>query len=234
VRARSLVIAAGVQYRRLGVQSVEDFVGIGVHYGAATSAARECEGKDVVVVGGGNSAGQAAVHLSRFARSVKIVIRRPDLSETMSEYLIREIEVNPRIGVKPCSEVIDAGGANRLEWVTIRDNETGAELQKPCAGLFLLLGAFPCCDWLPDEIARDAKGFVLTGRDVPRSAWVDDCPPEPLGTTVAGVFAAGDARAGSMKRVASASGEGAAAIPSVHTYLASIAPRVEPIDAIQP
>lgn len=227
VRARSVVIAAGVAYRRLGVPTVEDFVGLGVHYGAATSAARECEGKDVVVVGGGNSAGQAAVHLSRFARSVKIVIRRPSLAETMSDYLIREVEANPRIGVKPCCEVIDAGGANHLEWVTLRDSETGAQLQKPCGGLFLLLGADPCCDWLPSEIAQDAKGFVLTGRDVPKSAWVDDCPPEPLGTTVPGIFATGDIRSGSMKRVASASGEGAAAIPSVHAYLASIAPRVE-------
>lgn len=230
VRARSLIIAAGVAYRRIGVEQIEKFVGLGVHYGAATSSARECVGKDVIVVGGGNSAGQAAVHLSRFARSVKIVIRRPDLSQTMSDYLIREIEINPRIGVKPCCEVVDAGGATRLEWVTLRDNRTGAELQKPCGGLFLLLGADPCCDWLPREIAQDAKGFVLTGRDVPRESWVDDCPPEPLGTTVPGIFAAGDIRSGSMKRVASASGEGAAAIPSVHGYLASLAPSIQQAD----
>ncbi|MFC6705833.1 NAD(P)/FAD-dependent oxidoreductase [Flexivirga alba] len=227
VHARSLIVAAGVAYRRIGVEQIEKFVGLGVHYGAATSSARECVGKDVVVVGGGNSAGQAAVHLSRFARSVKILIRRPDLSETMSDYLIREIEINPRIGVKPCCEVVDAGGATRLEWVTLRDNRTGAELQKPCGGLFLLLGADPCCDWLPPEIAQDSKGFVLTGRDVPRESWVDDCPPEPLGTTVPGIFAAGDIRSGSMKRVASASGEGAAAIPSVHSYLASLAPSLD-------
>ncbi|WP_343036642.1 NAD(P)/FAD-dependent oxidoreductase [Flexivirga aerilata] len=230
VQARALIIATGVAYRRLGVERIEDFVGLGVHYGAATSAARECQGKDVIVVGGGNSAGQAAVHLSRFARSVKIVVRRPDLSETMSDYLIREIEANPRIGVKGCAEIVDAGGSNKLEWVTLRDNETGAEFQKSCAGLFLLLGALPSCDWLTDDVALDDKGFVLTGRDVPMESWVDGCPPEPLGTTVPGVFAAGDIRSGSMKRVASASGEGAAAIPSVHAYLASIAPRVEPMD----
>ncbi|WP_446664497.1 NAD(P)/FAD-dependent oxidoreductase [Flexivirga sp. B27] len=231
VHARTLIVAAGVAYRRIGVEQIEKFVGLGVHYGAATSSARECEGKDVIVVGGGNSAGQAAVHLSRFARSVKIVIRRPDLSQTMSDYLIREIEINPRIGVKPCCEVVDAGGATRLEWVTLRDNRTGAELQKPCAGLFLLLGADPCCDWLPREIAQDTKGFVLTGRDVPRESWIGDCPPEPLGTTVPGIFAAGDIRAGSMKRVASASGEGAAAIPSVHDYLASLTPAAEGLEA---
>ncbi|HWC23748.1 MAG TPA: NAD(P)/FAD-dependent oxidoreductase [Flexivirga sp.] len=230
VHARALIVAAGVAYRRIGVEQIERFVGLGVHYGAATSSARECVGKDVVVVGGGNSAGQAAVHLSRFARSVKIAIRRPDLSETMSDYLIREIEINPRIGVKPNCEVVDAGGATRLEWVTLRNNKTGAELQKPCGGLFLLLGADPCCDWLPAEIAQDPKGFVLTGRDVPRESWIDDCPPVPLGTTVPGIFAAGDIRFGSMKRVASASGEGAAAIPSVHSYLASLTPAVEAVD----
>ncbi|RNI20878.1 FAD-dependent oxidoreductase [Flexivirga caeni] len=228
VQARSVVIAAGVQYRRLGVESIEQLVGLGVHYGAATSAARECEGKDVIVVGGGNSAGQAAVHLSRFARSVKLVVRRPDLTETMSEYLIREIEANPRISVRGCAEVIDAGGTTKLEWITLRDNETGAQFQKPCAGLFLLLGAKPGCDWLPAEIARDDRGFVLTGREVPMDTWVGNCPPEPLGTTVPGVFAVGDVRSGSMKRVAAASGEGAAAIPSVHSYLASITPGLEP------
>lgn len=230
VRARSVLLAAGVQYRRLGIDSIEQFVGLGAHYGAATSAARGCEGKDVVVVGGGNSAGQAAVHLSRFARSVKIIVRRPDLSDTMSDYLIREIEANPRIGVKGCSEVVEAGGTNKLEWITVRDNQTGAQFQKPCAGLFLLLGAHPSCDWLPDEIARDDKGFVLTGREVPMETWIDNCPPEPLATTVPGVFAAGDLRSGSMKRVASASGEGAGAIPSVHSYLASLTPAVGTVD----
>ena len=230
IPARAVIVSTGVAYRRLGVDAIEQLVGLGVHYSAASSAARECIGKDVVVVGGGNSAGQAAVHLSRYARSVKMVIRRPSLTETMSDYLIREIEANPRIGVKPCAEVIDAGGSNKLEWVTIRDKNTGATFQKPCSGLFLLLGANPCSEWLPDSVALDDKGFVLTGRDVPMETWVEGCPPDPLGTTVAGVFAAGDIRSGSMKRVASASGEGAAAIPSVHGYLADTATPVEPVE----
>lgn len=223
VQARALLVATGVAYRRHGVRSVEDLVGLGVHYGAATSAARGCEGRDVHIVGGGNSAGQAAVHLSRWARSVTIVIRREDLSVTMSDYLIREITANPRVTVRSCSEVVDAGGAGRLEWITLHDKRTGGEQRVASHGLFLLLGARPCCDWLSDEVARDSAGFVVTGRDTPQEGWRDGVPPESLATTVPGVFAAGDIRAGSMKRVASASGEGAAAIPLVHAYLDLVA-----------
>lgn len=223
VRARAVLISAGVSYRRLGVASVEEKVGLGVHYGAATGAARECSGQDVVVVGGGNSAGQAALHLSRFARSVKIVVRRGDLAETMSDYLIREIEANPRVLVSTHAEVVDAGGDARLEWITVQDNTTGAQFQKPCEALFLFLGAEPCCDWLPPQVSLDDKGFVLTGRDVPHDSWVEGRPPGPLATSAAGIFAAGDIRAGSMKRVAAASGEGSAVVPAVHAYLADLA-----------
>lgn len=222
VRARSVVIATGVAYRRLGVESVEEFVGRGVHYGAASSAARECEGGAVVVVGGGNSAGQAAVHLSRFARSVAIVIRRDSLSETMSDYLIREIEANPRIIVKTHTEVVGAGGDARLQRLTLRNNATGDERQIGACGLFLLLGAHPCVDWLEGTVARDERGFVYTGRDVPKQLWKGDLPPEALETSLPGVFAVGDIRAGSMKRVASAAGEGAAAVPLVHSWLESV------------
>ncbi|YAL83438.1 FAD-dependent oxidoreductase [Dermacoccaceae bacterium W4C1] len=228
IKARAVLVSAGVTYRRIGVESVEKLVGLGVHYGAATGAARECEGKDVVVVGGGNSAGQAAVHLARFARSVKIIVRRESLAATMSDYLIREIEANPRIVVKTGAEIVDAGGSGRLDWVTLRDNATGTEFQKPCYGLFLLLGAQPSCAWLPPEVATDDKGFVLTGRDVPMESWINNCPPEPLATTVPGIFAAGDIRSGSMKRVAAASGEGAGAVPSIHAYLASVTNPAEP------
>ncbi len=219
VRARSLLVSTGVAYRRHRVASIEDFVGIGVHYGAATAAARQCEGKDVHVVGGGNSAGQAAVHLSRWARSVTMLIRRPDLSETMSDYLTREIAANPRIRVRVCSEVVEAGGSGRLGWIKVKDKNTEAVEKLACAGLFLLLGAKPCVDWLPEQVARDRDGFVVTGRDTPQDSWTDGIPPASLETTVAGVFAAGDIRAGSMKRVASASGEGAAAVPLVHAHL---------------
>ncbi|TWE07956.1 FAD-dependent oxidoreductase [Rudaeicoccus suwonensis] len=228
VRATSLLIATGVAYRRLGVEVLESFVGLGVNYGAATSASRDCVGKDVHVVGGGNSAGQAAVHLARFARSVTIVIRRPNLTETMSDYLIKEIDANPRIAVQACAEVVDGGGGGRLEWITVLDKNTGARTNVGCGGLFLLLGAKPCCDWLPQDVARDSAGFVFTGRDVPTEAWVDGAPPAAFETTVPGVFAAGDIRAGSMKRVASASGEGAAVIPLVHAHLESSSRSAQP------
>lgn len=219
VRARSVVVSTGVTYRKLHVDAVEDLIGLGVNYGSAMTAAREMEGYDVVVVGGGNSAGQAAIHLARFAASVTILVRRESLEATMSQYLIGEIAYNPRITVQTCSEIVDGGGDGRLEWVTVRDTRTGVEARRDCRGLFLLLGAEPHCDWLPDEIARDSRGFVLTGRDVPQSSWRDGLPPESLETTVPGVFAAGDIRAGSMKRVAAASGEGASVVPLIHAWL---------------
>jgi thioredoxin reductase (NADPH) len=227
VRARTVLVSTGVAYRKLGVPSLEELVGNGVNYGAAMAAAREMEGNDVVVVGGGNSAGQAALHLSRTARSVTIVVRRPALEETMSQYLIDEIGYNERIEVLPCTRVIDGGGEGQLEWLCLEDTTTGARTTKQAHGLFLLLGAEPRCDWLPGELARDKNSFVLTGRDVPRELWLDDLPPANLATTVPGIFAAGDIRSGSMKRVAAASGEGASVVPLVHAYLAP-APEDEP------
>ena len=137
-----------------------------------------------------------------------------------TSYLIGEIEYNSRITVRACCQVVDGGGDGRLEWLGLRDVDTGQVDRVPAYGLFLLLGAEPHCDWLPPEVARDERGFVLTGRDVPRDRWHDGLPPENLATTVPGVFAAGDVRAGSMKRVASASGEGASVVPLVHTWLA--------------
>jgi thioredoxin reductase (NADPH) len=220
IHSRTVVVATGVAYRKLGVESVESLVGQGVAYGSVMSAAREAEGQDVVVVGGGNSAGQAAIHLSRFARSVTILVRRPRLEETMSQYLVGEIAFNGRISVRPCSEIVDGGGVDgRLGWLDVRDTATGGVERISAEGLFLLLGAEPHCDWLPPEVARDAHGFVLTGRDVPAAEWVDGLPPASLATTVPGVFAVGDVRAGSMKRVAAASGEGASVVPLVHTWL---------------
>ncbi|HET9020248.1 MAG TPA: FAD-dependent oxidoreductase [Ornithinibacter sp.] len=219
IRARAVVVSTGVTYRKLRVPAVEELVGLGVFYGSAMTAAREMEGYDVVVVGGGNSAGQSAVHLSRFASSVTILVRREGLESTMSQYLIGEIAYNPRIRVQSCAEVVDGGGDGRLDWIRVRDTRTGVEEDRECRGLFLLLGAEPHCDWLPDSVARDPRGFVLTGRDVPPELWSGNLPPANLETTVPGVFAAGDIRAGSMKRVAAATGEGASVVPLVHGWL---------------
>lgn len=219
VRARTVVVATGVAYRRLRVDPLEELVGRGVNYGAAMTAAREMEGQDVYVVGGGNSAGQAAVHLSRFARSVTILVRRESLVETMSSYLIGEIEHNNRITVRACTQVVDGKGGARLEWLALEDVRTGTVERVAAQGLFLLLGAEPHCEWLPPEVARDERGFVLTGRDVPREHWADGVPPAELATTAPGVFAVGDIRAGSMKRVAAAAGEGASVVPLVHAFL---------------
>jgi thioredoxin reductase (NADPH) len=220
VRARAVLVANGVAYRKLGVPALEELVGNGVNYGAAMTAGREMEGYDVVVVGGGNSAGQAALHLCRFAASVTIVVRRPGLEETMSDYLIKEIGYQERISVRPCTRVVDGGGEGALEWLTLEDLNTGEQERVEARGLFLLLGAEPRCDWLPPELARDKNSFILTGRDVPREQWADGVPPANLATTIPGVFAAGDIRAGSMKRVAAASGEGASVVPLVHAFLA--------------
>lgn len=219
LHARTVLVATGVTYRRIGVPALEELVGRGVSYGAATSTAREMRGRHVYVVGGGNSAGQAAVHLARFAESVTILIRRESLAATMSDYLIREIAGRSRITVRPNTVVADGGGEGRLERLRLRDLRSGAEEQVEASGLYLLLGAQPHCAWLPDEVCRDDHGFVLAGRDVPEALWVDGRPPVALGTAVPGVFVAGDVRSGSMKRVAAATGEGAAVVALVHAYL---------------
>lgn len=221
IRARSVVIASGVSYRLLHVEALQPFTGVGVYYGAAMTASRAMSGQDVFVVGGGNSAGQAAVHLARFAHSVTIVVRRESLAATMSAYLIREIDYNPRIRVRANAEVIDGGGTDRLEWITLRDTGTGEESRHETAGLFLLLGADPHCDWLPAEVCRDERGYVQTGREVPQEFWTGALPPANLETCVPGIFAVGDIRSGSMKRVASAAGEGASVVPLVHAWLDS-------------
>lgn len=217
--ARTVVVSAGVAYRRLGIPSVDDLVGAGVFYGAATSVAREMQGQDVVVVGGGNSAGQAAVHLAKFAASVTIVVRRSGLEETMSDYLIREIDSTDTISVRTRSVVCDGGGEGRLETLVLGDVDDGTRTELAVQGLFCMLGAEPETTWLPERLARDERGYVLTGRDVPKDLWPGDLPPASLETSEAGIFAVGDVRSGSMKRVASASGEGASAIPLVHAHL---------------
>jgi thioredoxin reductase (NADPH) len=177
---------------------------------------------DVVVVGAGNSGGQAAVHLARHAAHVTIVARRTSLSETMSSYLVDEIESNPRIAVRTGVDVVDGGDVTQLTWVEVADRQTGQRDRIPASGLFILIGTETRTDWLPTVIQRDDHGFVVTGDTVDRAHWPLQRPPDLLETSVPGVFAAGDVRANDVKRVAAAVGEGSISVPMVHRYLNEI------------
>lgn len=223
VAARAVIIATGVTWRRLGVPALEALVGAGVFYGAAGAEALAMAGRDLFVVGAGNSAGQAAIHLAKYASSVTMVVRGPGLSPSMSEYLITEISNTSNIDVRPGTEVIDGAGRSTLETLTLRDKATGTT-HVPAAALFLMIGAEPHTEWLESSVERDDRGFILTGRDLYRAGqsptgWPLERPPLLLETSMPGVFAAGDVRHRSMKRVASAVGEGATAIQLVHGYL---------------
>ncbi len=223
VSANAVVLACGVTHRRLGVASIEQLVGAGVFYGAATSHARAMEGSDVVVIGAGNSGGQAAVHLARYAARVTVVARGSTLSATMSAYLVNEIEANDRIDVRIETDVVDGGGDGHLEWVEFAHRLTGRRQRLAAAGLFVLIGTETRTDWLPAAIQRDDHGFVLTGTDIDGAGWPLARPPMALETSVPGVFAAGDVRSNDVKRVAAAVGEGAVSVPMVHRYLADLA-----------
>ena len=223
IRARAVVIATGVAWRRLGVPSVESLLGSGVFYGAAGSEADALRDEHVFVIGGGNSAGQAAVHLARRARSVTIVIRAESLSASMSDYLIGELDAIDNIAVVPTTEVVAAHGDGSLERLTLRDRQTGAEKTVEAAGLFVMIGGEPWTEWLPAEVARDEYGYLLTGDDVQRSTTVTSRAPRYLETSLPGVFAVGDVRHGATRRVAPSVGSGAIAISLVHEYLAESA-----------
>jgi thioredoxin reductase (NADPH) len=230
VAARAVVIATGVSWRRLGVPSLEELVGRGVFYGAAGAEAKAMTGKDVFLVGAGNSAGQAALHLAKYATSVTMVVRGRALGVTMSDYLVTEIEKNPAIHIRLRTEVVDGGGPGYLDTLTLRDNETGTSEVVAAAALFLLIGAEPHTGWLDGTVERDDRGFVLTGRDLVSggglpAGWALHRPPHLLETSVPGVFAAGDVRHRSVKRVASAVGEGAIAIQLIHEYLSELPDR---------
>lgn len=223
VRARTVVIATGAAWRRLGVPELEALTGKGVFYGAAVTEAPAMRGRHVFVVGGGNSAGQAAVYLSRYAEQVTVLIRRPDLTATMSDYLIKELEALPNVDIRGRVQVVGGSGSEFLETFTFRDLETGAETVESGV-LFLLIGSEPRTEWLAGTLACDRWGFLLTGGDL-RAAdvapgWPLDRPPTLLETSVPGVFAAGDVRSGSVKRIASAVGEGAMAVSFAHERLA--------------
>jgi thioredoxin reductase (NADPH) len=224
VRSRAVIIATGVSYRRLGIPSLDALTGVGVFYGAATSEAKAMKDREVFVVGGANSAGQAAVHLARYAARVTMLVRGQSLTDSMSEYLIKEITGTPNIAVRHGAVVTGGDGTGWLESLTIQDQVSGVTETVPAAALFVLIGAEPHTQWLPDDIKRDRWGYVVTGTDLmagghPPESWPLQRPPMFLESSLPGVFAVGDVRCGSVKRVASAVGDGSVAIRLIHDYL---------------
>ncbi len=224
----ALLIATGVQYRTLDVPGVERLTGAGVYYGAAMTEALSCTGDDVCIVGGANSAGQAAMYFARYARQVTILVRGASLATSMSQYLIDEIAEQPNIVVRAHSQVAEACGGESLERLVIADGETGERESVPAKALFIFIGALPRTDWLDGTVQRDAQGFLLAGPDLQRddkgriAGWTIDRDPFLLETSVPGVFVAGDVRHRSIKRVASGVGEGSIAVQFIHQYLSKV------------
>lgn len=227
VISRTVVITTGVDYRKLDVKGVESFTGAGIYYGAAITEASACKDKEVYVIGGGNSAGQGAVYLSKFASNVYIIIRKDSLSYTMSAYLIQQIAEIPNIHVLADTEIKEAHGGNCLEKLTLINVKTKETVTNVAAALYIFIGAKPYTDWLKLDIIKDEKGFIETGRELRRhdnfnKIWKLNRDPFLLETSCSGIFAAGDVRSGAMNRVASAVGEGSMAISFVHKYLAEV------------
>lgn len=227
VDTRSVVITTGVDYRKLDTQGISDFTGAGIYYGAAMTEATACKDQEVYVVGGGNSAGQAAMYLSKFAKSVYILVRKEDLTSTMSAYLIDQIKETTNIYVKGKTEIVQAIGSDRLEQLVLCNVDTHEKQTCPAAALYIFIGAKPFTEWLKLDIIKDDKGFLETGRmlknyDGFNKIWKQARDPYSLETSCPGIFAAGDVRSGAMNRVASAVGEGSMAISFVHKYLAEV------------
>jgi thioredoxin reductase (NADPH) len=221
---RTLLAATGMEYREHPAPGVAAHTGAGVYYGAAATEAQVCSNHRVLVIGGGNSAGQAAMHLSRFATEVQIVVRRDSLRDTMSQYLIAQIEKTENIRLRTRTELERVEGTDRVEHVSLK-SEDGSIVVEKADALFIFIGTRPRSGWLPESVLRDDKGFVITGRDLPADPrfprlWKERREPMVLETSVPGIFAAGDIRAGAMNRVASAVGEGSMAVRFVHEYLA--------------
>jgi thioredoxin reductase (NADPH) len=226
VEARALIVATGVAYRRLEAAGLEELTGRGVYYGVNAGEASQCQGDEVYVVGAANSAGQAALNLARFAKRVVLVVRAGSLVGTMSTYLVERITAAPNIAVRYRCQVVAGRGDGHLEALTLTDLDSGVTGEVPSSWLFVFIGASPRTEWLGPDVVRDDKGFVVTGQDLLRPDWARRWPlaraPFALETSVPGVFAAGDVRLDSMKRVASAVGEGAMSTHLVHRYLATI------------
>jgi thioredoxin reductase (NADPH) len=214
VAARSVVIATGARYRKLNVAGLECFEGSGVHYSVTPITVRPCLGLPVVMVGGGNSAGQAAMYLSTRASHVHMLIRRPQLASTMSDYLVQRIHASKSITLHTCSEVVSLEGTTHLSHVTWQSAATGEKTRLETGHLFAMIGADPCTTWLRDCVDLDANGFVRT------SSGSED--RGPFETSVRGIFAVGDVRSGSVKRVASAVGEGSVVVAAIHQYLSTV------------
>jgi len=220
VRARAVILATGAAYRRLGVPTLEALSGAGVFYGGPTAEASAMSGKEAYIVGGANSAGQAALHLADYAQRVTLVVRGESLEQGMSRYLTQELEATPNVEVRTGTDVVGGGGEGRLEFLELNGDGSMDRERVNADGLFVLIGATPRTDWLPEEIARDQEGFLLTGGELRNEgAWPLQRDPLLLETSMPGVFAAGDVRHGSVKRVASAVGEGSTAIQLVHGLL---------------
>ncbi len=219
--SRAVVLAMGASYQRLGVASLEALVGAGVFYGGAVTEAQTMSGQQVFVAGGGNSAGQAALHLAKYARRVTMLVRGDALAASMSDYLVKQIAAKDNIDVRTHTKIVGGRGDQRLEGLVIQDSSTGETLSVPAHALFVLIGAQPHTEWLPTSIRRDQQGFILTGKDLtdPNGGALPQRPPYVLETSMPGVFAVADVRHGSVKRVASAVGEGGIAIQMVHQYL---------------
>jgi len=227
INTRALVITTGVDYRMLDTKGVHDFTGAGVYYGAATTEAGACKGKDVYLIGGGNSAGQAAMYLSQFARNVYIVIRKPDLTASMSAYLIEQIANTDNITLMPKTVLKEAKGEERLTHLVWENMEDKSEKEVEAVALFIFIGAKPYTDWTGEELLKNNRGFLFTGKDLSlqqdfKKIWKETREPFLLETSIKGIFAAGDVRSGAMNRVASAVGEGAMSISMVHQYLAEV------------
>lgn len=223
----ALMITTGVSYRRLDAPGVERLTGAGIFYGSATTEAVSCTGEDVFIVGGANSAGQAAIYLARFARRITILVRGSSLGEMMSSYLVEQIAGTENIVVEPHSQVVEALGEEKLEALIVTNTETGSTQTVPAAALFIFIGAAPRTDWVGSVVQRDSQGFILTGPDLlvdgrrPKG-WQLDRDPYLLEASVPGVFVAGDVRHGSVKRIASAVGEGAVGVQLIHQYLSQM------------